>query len=1034
MAISLSGSNAVSNLSGWDTNFDEVLAKLKKVESTQLNTLTAWKSDWNLRYEAFGSIITQVQTASNVLTGISNKNSFVTKNVTSSNTNILTAVANASAQDVQHSVNVLQMANNSVWANTGHVFSSKTDVINDSGVDQYFTFTYAGTTKSIKVPPKTTLDSFASMVNNSTDNPGIKVSIVQTGTGYVFQVAGKSTGAENDLVIHSSGLVGMDSAGSTSVWKTNNALDLGATLTNPNKYAYDLLMEDGSKFTVSITGDKTNQNLADQINNQTGRNVAALDSSGNLTLTGVSAMYQRDTSTTEKAVAASTKVSVGGNPSATTLQSDLTMTMQYDDGITTGTRQLTIKAGTNLKDALIQMAQATGMKSADLSMDSSGNWSINLDNITGITFDPSANAADTALFTSTTTAASMGNRVGGLTSATTSIVFKASMLGDKLGGSSADGSKDFTYTFVDNTGATQTITLANNKTYQDLADEIQSKTGVAPTTAGNGNLTFSLGNTVQFYVSQGTGGGMDGLTTSTATTTLATGLTPGSTLDPTQPDLNYTVTLNDGTQINVPSIASGSSMQDVVTAIQQTLAADPSAQAAGATAKLVKADGSDWTSAADGQSFLAITNAQSVSGPGIKGQVAESSNWNIQRATNARFTVDNWPIEMESASNSVSDVIEGVVFTIQDTGQARISVSTDITSVEKSIQTFLDAVNSILLTIRDYTKYDKDKATTTNDPKQSTSDNYSPSQLTAEKGGLLQGNYGVQLFKSRFNSLLGSSPPGFKSRTSADDLLSGDVLSNLANLGIKVNNNEASDQFGLLEIAPASSIAALQQLDQENYTNMITNNLEAVVDFFCTDGTGSSTSSSFRYGSHVAGITKAGTYDVSYTVDASGNIEKVMVGGVEAKRDLSQAGYYYSVGSGDGRGLSLLIDDLSAGEHTGQIRIKEGMVQTVNSFLKSELVFNDVNLSSTGGDNADAIALKSQNGALMVLRNNYKTIMENIDKKITQEQTRLALWETRQKKYFANLETLLNNYKSMQTQLESQISKLNSSSSSSSSS
>ena len=67
---------------------------------------------------------------------------------------------------------------------------------------------------------------------------------------------------------------------------------------------------------------------------------------------------------------------------------------------------------------------------------------------------------------------------------------------------------------------------------------------------------------------------------------------------------------------------------------------------------------------------------------------------------------------------------------------------------------------------------------------------------------------------------------------------------------------------------------------------------------------------------------------------------------------------------------------------------------------------------------------------LMVLRDNYKTIMENIDKKITQEQNRISLWETRQKKYFANLETLLNNYKSMQTQLESQITKLNSTSSS----
>ena len=76
MAISLSGSNAVSNLSGWDTNFDETLAKLKKIESTQLNRLTAWKSDWSLLYDAFGTIIQQVQTASNVLTCISNKFSF----------------------------------------------------------------------------------------------------------------------------------------------------------------------------------------------------------------------------------------------------------------------------------------------------------------------------------------------------------------------------------------------------------------------------------------------------------------------------------------------------------------------------------------------------------------------------------------------------------------------------------------------------------------------------------------------------------------------------------------------------------------------------------------------------------------------------------------------------------------------------------------------------------------------------------------------------------------------------------------------
>ena len=45
MAISISGSNAISGLSGMDTDFDEVLAKLKEVESTQLNRLRPRKDD-----------------------------------------------------------------------------------------------------------------------------------------------------------------------------------------------------------------------------------------------------------------------------------------------------------------------------------------------------------------------------------------------------------------------------------------------------------------------------------------------------------------------------------------------------------------------------------------------------------------------------------------------------------------------------------------------------------------------------------------------------------------------------------------------------------------------------------------------------------------------------------------------------------------------------------------------------------------------------------------------------------------------------
>ena len=1028
MASTISGSNAISNLSGSDTNFDTVLANLKKVESTQLNRLTAWKSDWKLRYDAFGTVIEQVSTASNVLSTLANKNSFVSKTVTSSDSNVITAVASASADDVQHTINVTQVASNAVWANTGYVFSSKTDIINTSGASQKFSYSYAGKEYSIDVPANTTLDSFASMVNSSVSNPGIKISIVQASSGYVFQVAGKSTGADNGLVIHSSNLVGMSSSGATSTWKTNNLLDMGSTVTDPTNFAYDLIMEDGNKFSVKIAGNKTNSDLATAINTQVGRSIASIDGSGNLQLTDVKAMYRRDADTQTTFKTPTTKFDMGSSPTTTTLTGDLTVTLNMNNGATTGTRTLTIKAGTTMKEAAIQIAQASGASSAEMTYNSSGGWELNLANVEGATFSFADSSSDSSKISATVTAdaTAMGTLVVGNTgaqsfTASTTVTFDSAKLSQKLGGTSADASKSFTYTIVDDSGATQSFSLTQDQTYQDLLTKLADYGSVS------GNIV-TLANTESFYLSGGgAGGGMDGLTAKTNATATVTDMAAATTLE-SPPDLVYTYTTNSSTTPQTLTLAGGSSMTDIIAELK----------AKGLTGSLVSSDGTTTidlqtgTLPTTGNYYLKLDNIDSLSGPSIAGQVTSSSNWNIRASANAKYTVDNWPVEMESATNSVSTVLEGVVFTIQDKGSATISVNTDVTSIETSIQNFLDSVNSILLTINDLSKYDEDKEVTTNDPNKTSSSNYSTSQLTTEKGGLLQGNYGVQLFKSRFMSLLNSAPPGFTSRTSASDLLSGDVLANLANMGIKVETDQSSSNYGLLQIAPSSGIAELTQMDQSNYEDMINNHLTDVVDFFCSSGTGATTSSDFRYGSHISGITKGGSYDVNYNVDASGNITKVTVGGVEATRDTSQPGYYYSVASGDARGLSLQIDNLTPGDHSGQIRIKEGLIQTVSTFLKSELTYTDVNVTATGTaqQNADAIALKSQNGALMVLKNNYQSIMENIDKKISQEQTRLDLWETRQKTYFANLETLLKQYNTQQEQLTSQIESLASTSSS----
>ncbi|MDR2820181.1 MAG: flagellar filament capping protein FliD [Desulfovibrio sp.] len=922
MASTISGSTAISGLGGAGTDFDAVLQQLRAIERTQINRMENWKSDWNLRYQAFGQIIDQVKAAKGVLDALSNRNNFIKKNIVSSNVNVVSAVASANAQDVQHSIEVKQVASNAIWANTGHVFSSKTDSINTSGAAQNFSYRYAGKNYTVSVPKNTTLESFMYMVNNAVDNPGVQVSLVQTGSGYVFQIAGKQTGVANDLVVYNADLVGMNAAGSTSTWRTNALLDPNQAVTNPTSFTYNIVLENGAKRSVNIKGDATREELADAINAQImGFGAASVDGSGNLVMDGVKSVTRRDAN-----ASSGTPVPQGNLTSATT-------TLTFDPA----------KLNDALKDGDVYTLTNKDGSYSTFKVDASNNEIVRTD------FD----SAGTALAT-----------------------------GVSYSGTTNGDLRDFL------------VSMGNTQSGDDV----------------------TLNNVQGFAQTTGTGG-MGGMTVDVqAVTTMDAGDFFGAshTLE-TPPDLTYNITRNNGSTVNF-TLPSGSAMSAVFTAFEGALGSG--------NVKYVDGNGNYVTPPPTGPVYLELSDILDASGPGISGQVVSSSNWSIQNSSNAVYRIDNWPMDMESASNNVTDVIEGVVFDIQEVGTARISVSTDIASVEESIQYFLDAVNSVLVTIRDLTKFDADKQVTSLDPNDS---NYSPSQLTSEKGGLLQGNYGVQLFKTRFSSLLTSSPPGFQSRATASNILSGDMIATLSAMGIKTCTDENDSNYGLLVIAPASGIQELQTLDQEHYNDMITNHLQDVVDFFCTSGEGTSTSADFRYGSHIEGITKAGSYTVEYTV-TSGNIDKVFVGGVEAKRDTSMPGYYYSVDKGDAAGLSIVIDNLADGAHTGQVRIKQGLVQTIDRFFKDELVYTNVNINADDPvQAAAAIELKSKNGALMVLQANYLEIMKGIDVKIAREEKRIELWETRQKNIFANLETLLKQYSQQQKELESQLAQLSTS-------
>lgn len=1057
MATSISGSIYFSGLDGTGNDWAQTLEQLKQIESMNLTRLEAWKSDWNIRYQGFTKIIEAVTTARTELSSLKNRNSFVSKMVSSSKEEFVTGTATADAIDAQHKINVKQVANNAVWANTGHLFKNKTDIINTTDKDIEFKYNYAGKDYSITVPPNTTLDSFINLVNNNKENPGIKASLIQTSGGYYFQIAGKDTGEANSLTIESCGLLGFDDSGINSIWESNDGIKGDATFTDPSSIAYDFVLRDGKTVTITMDGNSTLQDFVDQVNARIGKGTASIDpNTGELKFKNVQAVIRRDAENTDKDnqyEAEYVRVEAGDYNSinndymiADGDKTELSFEIKMKDG---SIRTITMSGGDKRKDFITKIAAATG-NAANMVMDDADKYYLKLNGVESIT--PSVTSGSGSLppefqFTHVDEKLPNDDLYEQLTTKGKNYELTMSFNQDKLDKAISDSDPDLQkeYMVVMENGTAKTFTLKGNATYRDLMEELK-KNGFSADPSDPNKLigTGVMSVTLIAGADPGTGYTKE-LTCENSiafgSMTTATPPSDGSgthydqaTLE-TPPDLEYTYKGNDGTEISF-TLGSKSSITDVVKRLEQELQAKGKSNVIelvytdekGKKQTISGADVADGTITLEPDIEYTLRIHDGVlSGPGVSGQVVQSDNWSIQKACNAIYNVDNWPMDLESDSNTITGVIEGVTFNLHDVGEARLTIATDANSVQESIQTFIDTVNNVLATVIAFTKYDENAETTTNDPDNKTDSNYSMSQLTSQKGGILQGNYGVQLFDSRFTSVLTSKPAGYRLLTDEDDPLSGDIVSSLSSLGIKVCSDETSENYGLLMIGAPSSISGMTTMDQENYTEMLSEHLDSVIDFFCGPSTpGTSDTANFRYASSLNGITKAGTYEVSYTVDVDGNITDVFIGGERATNDSTMGSNYFSVASGDAKGTAIYIDNLEPGTHTGNLSIKTGLIDTVDQFMQAELTYVDTGDSI----NDDSIALKSQNGGLMILQANYLDIMESIDVKIEREQDRLEVWEQHQKDKFARLQTLLSQYSNTQAQLQSQLAQLSGGSSS----
>lgn len=352
----------------------------------------------------------------------------------------------------------------------------------------------------------------------------------------------------------------------------------------------------------------------------------------------------------------------------------------------------------------------------------------------------------------------------------------------------------------------------------------------------------------------------------------------------------------------------------------------------------------------------------------------------VQTAQNAKIKVDGWPTGagnwIELATNTVTDIIEGVTLNLKNAPDdaailadanavltTQITIANDEDAIVEQVQTFIDKVNEVRSTLLQLTKFDDQ----------------------TKKGSILQGNYGMQIISSRLKEVTSTKGAGFD----YDE----DALSTLSQIGIFTDAQEGSPTRGLLT------------LDSEKLLEKISEDSTGVAALFAEDGTrGATNSTDFNFDSAIKTITKAGEYDVTYTVDGSGNITAAQINGEDA---LISGNRITATGADNpANGLAIVVSNTTAGNYSGSVRLKQGkaaeMVDTIADLAMGE------------------------ESTLKILRDNYRDIRNNIQKKIDEEEDRLTKLERTLRLKYSRLEAVLGQYESQKKSLESQLKQLSS--------
>ncbi len=189
-------------------NYGQIIQGLLNLERRPITNLQQRQTIYNTQISSFGELSSRLSALRGAADALRTTASFYVRIASSSNTTVLDAIASSAATAGSYLIEPhsaipsrIHLAHADRRTSTT-IVASPTTVINSTGADRIFEYTYAGATRRLTVANNTTLEGLRNLINNDTGNPGVTASILQVAANdHRLVLTGRDTGASNSITI-----------------------------------------------------------------------------------------------------------------------------------------------------------------------------------------------------------------------------------------------------------------------------------------------------------------------------------------------------------------------------------------------------------------------------------------------------------------------------------------------------------------------------------------------------------------------------------------------------------------------------------------------------------------------------------------------------------------------------------------------------------------------------------------------------------------------------------------------------------------